>query len=304
MNKVSVKIGDRFFNKICGWYHVVDIVSTQRVKVMFDETNSIVECSKYHCHNGMVSDRKNKYYHQVGEVYENMYGKYQIIEILPYKKAIIQFFETGTIIKDTIRNIVKGNVKDHFKPIIFGVGYIGIRRNYGKISSKNKAYKTWYNMLRRCYDNKSFKKHPTYSDCYVCEEWKCFANFEKWFDENYIEGYCLDKDILFKLNKIYSPQTCCFVPNEINCLFTKRQNKRGDLPIGVCYSESKRRYKVSFTRGAKRFYIGYYSTQEEAFQAYKEAKESWIKEVANKWKDKLAPNVYEALMNYEVEITD
>ena len=45
-------------------------------------------------------------------------------------------------------------------------------------------------------------------------------------------------------------------------------------------------------------------TPEEAFLAYKKDKEAYIKDVANKWKDKIDPRAYEALMNYEVEITD
>ena len=39
-------------------------------------------------------------------------------------------------------------------------------------------------------------------------------------------------------------------------------------------------------------------------QAYKQPKEDYIKEVANKWKDQIDPRVYDALMKYEVEITD
>ena len=50
--------------------------------------------------------------------------------------------------------------------------------------------------------------------------------------------------------------------------------------------------------------LGYYSTTEEAFQAYKETKEAYIKEVANKWKDQIDSRVYEALMNWSIEITD
>ena len=59
----------------------------------------------------------------------------------------------------------------------------------------------------------------------------------KWIENNYyeIEGetMCLDKDILCKGNKIYSRDTCVFVPQRINSLFTKCDNARGDNPIGV-----------------------------------------------------------------------
>ena len=42
----------------------------------------------------------------------------------------------------------------------------------------------------------------------------------------------------------------------------------------------------------------------EDFNAYKTAKEIYIKELANKWKGKIDDRAYEALMNYAVEITD
>lgn len=303
-NKVEVKIGDRFFNKVCGWYEIVELINNQKVSVKFDNTGNIVKCSKYHCVNGEVSDKDCSYYRQVGEIYENCYGKYEIVEILKNKRAKIKFLDTGTIIEATINNIKNRNVKDHFRPIIYGVAYIGIRKGQRGALSKTKAYTVWRNMLERCYNEDKLKKYPTYQDCYVCEEWKCFAIFEEWYNDNLIEGFFLDKDILLKGNKEYCPNKCCFVPNEINCLLTKRQNKRGELPIGVGYSESKNRYKSSFTRGTEKVFLGYYATIKEAFNAYKQAKESWIKEVANKWKDKIKPNVYKALMNYEVEITD
>ena len=50
--------------------------------------------------------------------------------------------------------------------------------------------------------------------------------------------------------------------------------------------------------------LGRFDSVEEAFNAYKEAKEKYIKEVAEKWKDKIDPRAYEALYNYTVDIDD
>lgn len=304
MRKIIVNLGDRFYHKLHGWYEVIEILPNLHVKVKFANTDNVVVCSKYHCFDSKVSDKKSDYYHQVGEIYENDYGKYEIIQTLKYKKAIVRFLDTGTEVESTIRNIVIGKIKDHNKPVIFGVGYLGLRRNPREKFTKNKAYNVWHNMIMRCYSKKNQKFRPTYSDCYVCDEWHNFSVFEQWYNENCIDDFYLDKDILFKGNKEYAPDKCCFVPNEINVLFTKRQNYRGDLPIGVQYSGSRNGYKAGFTKGTEKFYLGCYDTAEEAFAAYKQAKEAWIKEMANKWKDKLKPNVYEALMNYQVEITD
>lgn len=170
--------------------------------------------------------------------------------------------------------------------------------------SENEPSHRWRLMLGRCY-NKNNKVAKTYRDCEVCDEWKTFSNFKKWFDEHSVDDWCIDKDILFKGNRVYSPQTCCFVPNEINVLFTKRQSKRGAYPIGVTRITSKGElYQAHLSRDGRREYLGCFGNVEDAFSAYKQAKESYIKEVADKWKDKLEPRVYEALCNYKVEITD
>ena len=54
----------------------------------------------------------------------------------------------------------------------------------------------------------------------------------------------------------------------------------------------------------KSFETNSFDTPEEAFYVYKEAKEAYIKEVANKREGEIDPRVYGVLMNYKVEITD
>ena len=160
----------------------------------------------------------------------------------------------------------------------------------------------WYSMLRRCYSNKVHDKYPSYRNCKVCNEWLLFSGFKKWFDEHYVEGWCLDKDILIKGNKVYSPETCCFVPNELNLIFSHKPRKI-KLPQGVTLNKQGK-YVARISIHGKETRLGQFNTPEEAFQSYKKAKEEWIKEVANKYKDQLEPRVYDALMRYEAEITD
>ena len=135
-----------------------------------------------------------------------------------------------------------------------------------------------------------------------------FQNFAEWYEENKYEVHGekihLDKDILIKGNKIYSPETCLLVPQRINDLFIKRGNDRGDSPIGVCNPNEDNKYMVQCLQGNKSRFIGYYDDELEAFYAYKTAKESYIKQVADDYKDKIPPIVYNALYNYEIEITD
>lgn len=175
-----------------------------------------------------------------------------------------------------------------------------------------KSYQCWSNMLKRCYNKNVHNKQPTYKDCSVCNEWLCYANFEKWYDENYyeIEGERteLDKDILFKGNKVYSPITCIFVPQRINTLFTKSNRKRGKYPIGVVLLHKNKikpnRYKAECKINGKLFHVGTYASISEAFQAYKQYKEKEIKRIADEYKNKIPQKLYDALYAYEVEITD
>lgn len=139
------------------------------------------------------------------------------------------------------------------------------------------------------------------------DTWIDFQNFfanrhPEWFEENYIEGWQLDKDILVKGNKIYSPETCCFVPSCINNLFIKSNKIRGEFPIGV--SKRKDKYISQIQKSKKVKYIGMFETLLEAFDAYKVEKEKHIKNIADEYKDYLNPKVYEALYKYKVEITD
>ena len=66
-----------------------------------------------------------------------------------------------------------------------------------------------------------------------------------------MEGWQLDKDILIKGNKIYSPDTCCFVPSEINNLFVGCNKSRGSLPIGVTFNKRLKRYVAQISKNKK-----------------------------------------------------
>lgn len=204
-------------------------------------------------------------------------------------------------------------------PTIYGLGYIGIGKYNPKIYIK--TYNVWKSMFERCYSGN--KIH--YINCSIVEEWFNFQNFAEWFETYYIENFYLDKDILFKGNKIYSPDTCCFVPERINNLFCKSNNTRGNLPIGVRILISGRyRACVSYINDIDKKTIlncGTHTTKIEAFNSYKYNKEIIIKNVALKFNefilknfnDKLKNNInfsnkinkiIETLNNYQVEITD
>ena len=235
-----------------------------------------------------------------------------IVGYVDSQNITVQFKTTGEIVKTSYGHFVRGNVKSHFTPTVFGIGITGLESTRDENDEKLDSYVCWTNMLKRCYSAKYKEKQPTYKCCYVCNEWVYYPNFKKWYDKNYYEienkTSQLDKDILIKGNKIYSPYNCVFVPNFINTLFTKRQNGRGELPIGVSYCKTSKKYqaRLSMFRDGKSIgkYIGCFNTADEAFEAYKKAKEDYIKEIADEYKDKIPSKLYEAMYAYEVNIDD
>lgn len=186
---------------------------------------------------------------------------------------------------------------------MYGIGYNskGIYKKSEKGIHKS-VYVCWKSMFERCYNKKCHIKQPSYIGCTISLAWHDFQKFAEWYELFYKEGWCLDKDILIKGNKVYSSENCCFVPNEINVVLTNNKVKRGVLPIGVTVRGKK--FKSQIKKDSKVFSLGYFDTPKEAFEVYKAAKEKYIKELALKWKDKIEENVYEALINYKVEITD
>ena len=189
---------------------------------------------------------------------------------------------------------------------VMGVGLFDVKYTCNANESIKKASKLWRGMLMRCYDNSFLDTHISYKGCSVCDEWLRFSNFKEWFDKNYVEGYALDKDILIKGNKTYSPKTCCFVPQRINSLILNHKNGRGKYPIGVRKGCGANSYTALYTRDGKSVVIGTFYSVEEAFYAYKKEKEAHIQEIATRYYNdgKITEKVYKALMNYKVEITD
>jgi hypothetical protein len=136
-----------------------------------------------------------------------------------------------------------------------------------------KIYATWKNMLWRCYSLRSQKTNPSYVGCTVTPEWHTFSNFRNWcLSQGDIINKQLDKDILYPHNKLYSPETCVFVTNNLNSLLTKANAIRGKYPIGVSLHKRKNKYIAHISIQSKNKYLGLYTTPEEAHQAYINAK--------------------------------
>lgn len=258
-------------------------------------------CSKCTNHYHRTND---DFVTELKSLYGDKYG-YDKIDFKTIKSPVIIGCRIHGNIKCNPQRLLKGAGcpkcgRDRMKKPIYGVGINDIDLAHG-----TKCYKHWVGVLQRCYSDIWHSKYPTYKDCTICDEWKFLSNFKKWFDENYKEGYHLDKDILVKGNKVYSPSTCAFIPPRINLLHGRSQASRGEFPVGV--HKRGNRYVASVTLGDSHIKsLGYFITPIDAFRAYKEAKQKIIKEVAQEYYDRgeIIKRVYDALMRYEVEITD
>lgn len=249
---------------------------------------------------------------RIGEINTNRVGTQMVIIDYNRKDNIIVEFQDDHKyqIKTTYQNFIKGCVNNPYDKLVYNIGYVGEGKYNRKYDSK--IYNTWYSMISRCYDPYLLNvKNPTYRDCTVDEKFHCLQDFGKWYEINYYEIpneiMCLDKDILIKNNKRYGPDTCIFVPQEINALIVKSYRK-GNLPLGVCYHKKHDKYIATcstFNDNKKKVItIGYYDNPINAFEAYKQFKENYIKIVADKYKDKIPEKLYVALYNYEIKIND
>ena len=164
----------------------------------------------------------------------NNYGDFRISKYNNPRDVIIEFVATGYKVSVMDSKIILGAVKDRLLPTVHGVGFIGD----GSYKSRGegvtaKQYQSWTDMLKRCYSMSELKRRPTYNGCSVCEEWHNFQNFAKWFDDNYIEGCQLDKDVKVEGNKIYSPSTCKFIPISANVIKARAKEFSFVSPKGI-----------------------------------------------------------------------
>ena len=238
----------------------------------------------------------------VGNEYITTEGfKLKVIEYNGWYNSTVLLEDGNILYNINLGNLQKGTVKNPFLKTAYGVGYFG-QGKFNGAKETIKYYTCWKAMLQRCYDLKYQEKQPTYKGCTVDERWHNFQVFAEWYENNYKEGFALDKDFLVKGNKVYSPEMCRFLPREINGILSKK-DKVSNLPTGIKIRKNGK-FQAVISIDKVRFSLGTFFTIEEAFQAYKTAKEKRIKELADKWKDQIHNDIYQALYNYQVEITD
>jgi len=178
------------------------------------------------------------------------------------------------------------------RKLVLGVGindapYMTSFTKNGK-TKRCSIYRSWHNMLIRCYCPKYQSKNPSYKGSSVCSEWLHFTGFYKWMITQDCGGKSLDKDILKLENKIYSPETCCFVSQQINKLVMRCRSDCGRFPTGVSRNDSRGKgFQAGIGVNGKGKNLGHFYTIEEAKSAYNKAKAQVIYEAAMKQPERI-----------------
>lgn len=255
-----------------------------------------------------VAHNKAKY---EGKIFPTNYdGEVRVLEYINSKNILIEFIDTQYQKKAQLGNLLSGLIKDYSISFMHNIEGLVYGDEVGR--SKLPEYSRWKSMLERCYDHKRHLVDPTYKDCTVSDNFKQFPYFKDWcnvqigFNSKDDKGkpFHLDKDILVKGNRQYNENVCVFVPHDINTLLSQGGHSKGELPVGVYHSATKGKYLSCLNRYGNNVKLGTFTTIEDAFKAYKQAKEAHVKEVVNKWKSMVDIRVYETLMDWSISIND
>lgn len=245
-----------------------------------------------------------------GKVFlSNDCGYYQIVlaNALDRMKAV--FLTTNTEVWVSADQVDEGKVLDRYSPSVYGVGFTGDDTTRQDDGTPTKEYSTWRGMLERCYGGRDLE---SYKYCIVSEEFHNATYFKEWYEKqkgSHREDFQLDKDILSEDCKIYAEDTCVLVPSEVNIFFAKtgarthKTYKQSNYPIGVSWHKASNTFRSTYNNGGDRI-ESYHDNEWSAFLAYKQAKESRAKELAEKWRGQIDDRVYKKLLEYKVLITD
>jgi len=315
--KPQIKVGDVFKTNCYGDVEVIEYLGANKIKVRFEVDGYERYSTSGNLQKGKVKNpniptithakRLTKTV-SIGEIYKNTNGlPFKIVEYTDASNVKVEF-ESGYMTTCTLQRVREGNISDNLSPSRFK-GYLGTLQGIEvKNVAKTKEYAHWSSMLARCFCEEYRNKYPTYEGTMVCDEWLNFTVFAKWCREQpeFLLGHkvFLDKDILNKGNKLYSTETCTFVPHDVNTLFTKADASRGKYPIGVSYCTTRNVITACVRIDKRTKYLGRFESATDAFYAYKKAKESYIKEIADKFKSVISKECYLAMYKYEVDITD
>jgi len=236
-----------------------------------------------------------------GEVYPTTEsGDLIITKYVKAKEVHVRFVDTGYRTITQAVTIKRGLVRDRSIKRIAGVGFApagDVKYKQGTVT--HKAYSAWNSMIRRCYQDTSMHyRFYGAKGVTVDESWHNFQTFAEWFIPRYKEGFQLDKDLLGGGLKIYSPDTCCLLPAELNSLIAPR-TENSKYMRGV--SKEGKKFSAKVYHAGKIFYRKSFYTEQAAADAYTREKSKVIRERAKHHLDldNIDVVIYEALVNWK-----
>ena len=240
---------------------------------------------------------------------------YKVIKYNNKYDVEVLCLELGNIMHVSLAALRFGHIKNPYFRGKYG-GYFG-EGPYTKHGNP-KAYNTWANIHKRlAEENQYTSRNKAYTGTVIDENWHNFQVFADWYEKyigllnpKYYNKYQIDKDILtWDTNiKLYSPQTCCIVPEQINIACANLYRDRyveSNLPMGVHANSSSKSssYTINISLYGESPYPGTFETPEEAFMVYKQTKEKYLKELADFYynENAILKNVYDALYSIDIK---
>lgn len=236
----------------------------------------------------------NKY---IGKEFDtNQSGKCFVINYKSGKEVTVMFYD-GYYVTTQMSNVRKGTVKNPFSKSARFHGF-GVTDVPAMVSgSRNKYARLWESMITRVLSGRD----KAYSNVEIQEDWALLSNFLrdisefKGYDKVLSDKWVLDKDILSLGNKIYSKDTCCFVPRELNAFMINYNKPKGDYAIGVHFCNREKKYVAQAYKDAKQRFLGYYDSEQEAHKVYMKSKQDQLTEILNKYGEELDTRVVVSL---------
>ena len=233
---------------------------------------------------------------------KNISSNGESMEIIRYNNSndIDVLFDSGYISKNkTISDFEKGKIKNPYSLTIYGVGYIGEGKYKCRIDTVyQKSYETWRSMIDRCYNKRKDGQNDSYYGIVeVCKEWHNYQNFAEWYYENYYsvgeESMCLDKDTVCRDNKIYSPETCVFLPKKLNVAFIKIS--QDEFWINEINSSRTKGFSCQITLNGKPKYLGIFDTKEELIKHKNTIRREHLLGLVSEYEEKIPAHITEKL---------
>lgn len=254
---------------------------------------------------------------KVGDTFQSTScNTFTIIGVKNQENITIKFNDVqGYQVVPSSQTIRNGRVKNPYFPRLFNKGYFGVGLYKARIvsssvnSKSTDEYRAWVNMLSRCYDPNYITTkagHGCYSGVKVIDEWLNFQVFAEWYCVKLAESqlkspetkFVLDKDLLSPDVKIYSPETCCLIPEQLNIALVNRLSLNKTRKLSVMRKCKNGTYSVTISLNKKLTTFSGYKTEKECFDLYLSNKEKELNNSIEKYKSSLDEKVYLALVEY------